>query len=81
MSCPGFAQFLPKGSIKVVGLAVNLLWRYIRALLHERAYGEPERVHEGELVLEDSGLSIARMGILPLVRAEPADTSMEKGRD
>ena len=52
----------------------HLLRRYIRALLHERAYGEPERVHQGELVLEDLGLSVARMGILPLVGAEPADT-------
>ena len=52
----------------------NLLRRYIGALLHERAYGEPERVQQGELVLEDLGLPVARMGVLPLVGAEPADT-------
>jgi len=57
----------------------NLLRRYIGALLHERAYGEPERVQQGELVLEDFGLPVARMGVLPLVGAEPADRW--KGKD
>lgn len=52
----------------------NLLRRYIGALLHERAYGEPERVQQGELVLKDLGLPVARMGVLPLIGAEPADT-------
>lgn len=52
---------------------MDLLWRYIRALLHERAYGEPERVHQSEFVRKHPGLTIARMRILPLVRAEPAD--------
>ena len=57
--------------MSVIDLYMDLLWRYIRALLHERPYGEPERVHESELVLEDPRLTIA--WILPLVRAEPAD--------
>ena len=43
----------------------------VAALLHQRADGEPERVGEGEDVFEDGAVRIARVRIVPLVRAEP----------
>jgi len=40
-------------------------------LLHQRADGEPEGVGQGEDVLEDGRVRVARVRVVPLVRTEP----------
>ena len=40
------------------------------ALLHERTDGEPKAVEQSELILHHIGIDIARMWVVPLVRAE-----------
>lgn len=42
-----------------------------RTLLHEGAHAKPEAVEEREVVLHHIGAWVTRMGIIPLVRAEP----------
>ena len=44
----------------------------VGALLHQRADGEPERVGEREDVLEHGAVRVARVRVVPLVRAEPS---------
>ncbi|GFY53889.1 hypothetical protein TNIN_407611 [Trichonephila inaurata madagascariensis] len=54
------------------------LGREFAALLHETSHSEPERVEESELVLQDVGARITRMGIGPLVGAEAGHNEEEK---
>ena len=54
----------------MLNVFVNLLWRQIAALLHERSDGEPHGVDQREIVDQNSRLFGARMRIVPLVRAE-----------
>lgn len=41
-------------------------------LSHEGPDAEPETVEQGEIVLYESGGGAARVGVVPLVRGEPA---------
>ena len=43
----------------------------VGTLLHQRADGEPERVRQREDVLEHGAVRVARVRVVPLVRAEP----------
>lgn len=40
-------------------------------MLHEGAHAEPEAVEESEVVFYHIGAWVTRMGVIPLVRAEP----------
>ena len=52
------------------GYGCPLLWGNIGPLLHERANGKPEPVVRGNHVLQLLWLVVARVRVLPLVRAE-----------
>lgn len=56
----------------------SLLRRNIRALLHQRAYGEPKGVHECELVFQDVWFAVTWVRVVPFVRAEPATTKQRR---
>ena len=47
--------------------------RDLGALLHNTADSEPQRILKGELILKLLGLLDARIRIIPLCRAYPAD--------
>lgn len=40
-------------------------------LLHESSHSEPEAVEEGEVILNNVRPWVARMGIIPFIRAKP----------
>lgn len=63
---------------------VHLLRRDIWTLLHKRADGEPQRVQQGELVLQNLRLVQARVRVVPFVGAEAGRTQtiiMKRNRE
>jgi len=62
----GIFQIFPETEL----FQINLLWRQIAPLLHERSDGEPHGVYQREVVDQDARLLGARMRIVPLVRTE-----------
>ena len=54
---------------------------HIFTLLHERADGEPQAVHNCELILHYTRVDSARMRILPLVRAEACQKKYHETND
>ena len=50
-------------------------------MLHERPDGEPEAVGEGELVVDNVGVLVARVLVVPLVRTEPGDDEEDEADD
>ena len=50
-------------------------------LLHEGADGEPKAVHDGELVVRDIGVLVARMRILPFIRREARNHKQHKAHN
>ena len=63
------------GGPKILFHPCCLPWNNITALLHKRAYSEPERVVETELIDQDL-LLVAGVGVVPLIGAEPAHTGL-----
>ncbi len=49
-------------------------------LLHEGAHAKPEAVEKGEVVFYHIGAWVTRMGVIPLVRAEPVAGTRESSQ-
>lgn len=74
MLLSGFSACLPS-----LESALSLQKKHC-TLLHEGAHAKPEAVEKGEVVFYHIGAWVTRMGVIPLVRAEPVAGTRESSQ-
>ena len=50
-------------------------------MLHQRADGKPEAIEQRELIVDDVGVDVARVWVMPLVRTEPRHDEQREADD